>query len=66
MIVSMFQKCQQTSPVMETLGRTFQSHAGGNGHLTVSLGDKTPQQPMHGRGKGLGTGLLPVSIETGH
>ncbi len=39
-------------------GCTFESHKGGSGHLTVSLGDKTAQLPMHGQGKELGKGLV--------
>ncbi|MDQ7830520.1 MAG: type II toxin-antitoxin system HicA family toxin [Desulfovibrionaceae bacterium] len=39
-------------------GCTFESHRGGSGHLTVVLGDKTAQLPMHGQGKELGTGLV--------
>jgi mRNA interferase HicA len=31
---------------------------GGSGHLTVTLGDKTSQLPMHGKSKELGTGLV--------
>jgi len=39
-------------------GCTFESHRGRSGHLTVVLGDKTAQLPMHGQGKELGTGLV--------
>jgi mRNA interferase HicA len=39
-------------------GCTFESHKGGSGHLTVRLGDRTSQLPMHGGGKELGTGLV--------
>ncbi len=39
-------------------GCTFQAHKGGSGHLTVRLGDRTSQLPMHGSGKELGTGLV--------
>ncbi len=38
-------------------GCSFQTHRGGSGHLTVRLGDKVSQLPMHGR-KELGTGLV--------
>ena len=38
-------------------GCTFQTHKGGSGHLTVRIGDKVSQLPMHGR-KELGTGLV--------
>ena len=37
-------------------GCTFESHRGGSGHLTVILGDKTSQLPMHGQ-KEIGTWL---------
>lgn len=39
-------------------GCTFETHKGGSGHLTVKLGDKTSQLPMHGARKELGTGLV--------
>lgn len=39
-------------------GCTFENHRGGSGHLTVRLGDRTSQLPMHGAGKELGTGLV--------
>lgn len=39
-------------------GCTFETHKGGSGHLTVRLGDKTSQLPVHGAGKELGTGLV--------
>lgn len=39
-------------------GATFESHRGGSGHLTVRLGDRTSQLPMHGSRKELGTGLV--------
>jgi mRNA interferase HicA len=39
-------------------GATFESHKGGSGHLTVRLGDKVSQLPMHGGRKELGTGLV--------
>ncbi len=38
-------------------GCTFETHRGGSGHLTVTLGDKTSQLPMHGQ-KEIGKGLL--------
>lgn len=38
-------------------GCTFENHRGGSGHLTVRLGDRVTQLPMHGR-KELGTGLV--------
>jgi mRNA interferase HicA len=39
-------------------GCTFESHKGGSGHLTVRLGDRLSQLPMHGSGRELGTGLV--------
>ncbi len=39
-------------------GCLFETHRSGSGHLTVRLGDKTTQLPMHGGGKELGTGLV--------
>lgn len=39
-------------------GCVFETHRGGSGHLTVRLGDRTSQLPMHGGGKELGGGLV--------
>ena len=39
-------------------GCTFEGHRGGSGHLTVRLGDRKTQMPMHGANKELGTGLV--------
>lgn len=39
-------------------GATFKSHRGGSGHLTVRLGDRTSQLPMHDARKEPGTGLV--------
>jgi len=39
-------------------GCTFETHRGGSGHLTVRLGDRKTQLPMHGGSKDLGTGLV--------
>ena len=39
-------------------GCTFESHRGGSGHLTIRLGARTSQLPMHGGRKELGTGLV--------
>ncbi len=39
-------------------GATFENHRGGSGHLTVKLGDKKTQLPMHGASKDLGKGLV--------
>ena len=39
-------------------GCSFESHRGGSGHLTVRLGDRTSQIPMHGSRKELGARLV--------
>ena len=39
-------------------GCTFETHRRGSGHLTIKLGDKKSQLPMHGSRKELGTGLV--------
>jgi mRNA interferase HicA len=39
-------------------GCTFETHRGGSSHVTVRLGDRTSQLPMHGAGKELGSGLV--------
>ncbi|MBV8593211.1 MAG: type II toxin-antitoxin system HicA family toxin [Caulobacteraceae bacterium] len=39
-------------------GCTFETHKGGSGHVTVRLGDRRTQIPMHGSNKELGTGLV--------
>lgn len=39
-------------------GCSFETHKGGSGHLTVTLGDNTSQLPVHGSRKELGTGLV--------
>ena len=39
-------------------GGAFHSHKGGSGHLTVRLGDRTSQLPMHGSRRELGTKLV--------
>jgi mRNA interferase HicA len=39
-------------------GCTFENHVGGSGHLTVRLGERVSQLPMHGKGRELGTGLV--------
>lgn len=39
-------------------GCLFETHRGGSGHLTIRLGDKTSQLPMHGGRKELGKGLV--------
>ena len=39
-------------------GCTFHTHKGGSGHLTIRLGDRASQLPMHRGGKELGRGLV--------
>jgi mRNA interferase HicA len=39
-------------------GCTFENHRGGSGHITVYLGDKKTQLPMHGSAKELGSKLV--------
>lgn len=49
---------QELKKWLKAQGCQFESHKGGSGHLTVILGDKTSQLPMHGAAKELGTGLV--------
>lgn len=44
--------------LLKKQGCTFETHKGGSGHLTVKLGDKKTQLPMHGGSKELGKGLV--------
>ena len=39
-------------------GCEFESHKGGSGHLTIRLGDRTSQLPMHGSRTELGARLV--------
>lgn len=39
-------------------GCTFETHRGGSGHLTVRLGDKVSQLPVHGGNRELGPKLV--------
>ncbi|HUG60791.1 MAG TPA: type II toxin-antitoxin system HicA family toxin [Methylomirabilota bacterium] len=39
-------------------GCVFEKHRGGSGHLTVRLGERTSQLPMHGSSRELGTRLV--------
>lgn len=39
-------------------GCEFANHKGGSGHLTISLGNRVSQLPMHGSGKELGSKLV--------
>ncbi|HVV93255.1 MAG TPA: type II toxin-antitoxin system HicA family toxin [Hyphomicrobiales bacterium] len=39
-------------------GCVFENHKGGSGHVTVRLGNRKTQLPVHGKNKELGTGLI--------
>ena len=39
-------------------GCEFEIHKGGSGHLSIRLGDRTPQLPMHGSRTELGARLV--------
>ncbi len=39
-------------------GCSFENHEGGSGHVTVKLGNKKTQLPMHGSRRELGRGLV--------
>lgn len=39
-------------------GCTFENHQGGSGHLTIRLGSRTSQLPMHGARRELGRKLV--------
>jgi len=39
-------------------GCKFENHRGGSGHVTIYLGDKKSQLPMHGGSKELGPALV--------
>jgi len=39
-------------------GCKFENHRGGSGHITIRLGDKKSQLPMHGGNKELGPKLV--------
>ena len=43
---------------LQARGCTFHLHRGGSGHVTVRLGDRKTQLPMHGGRKELGKGLV--------
>ena len=43
---------------LQSQGCRFKRHRGGSGHLTVYLGDKKSQLPMHGSRKELGKKLV--------
>lgn len=49
---------QELKRFLASKGCTFEAHRGGSGHLTVYLGDRKSQLPMHGSRKELGTGLV--------
>ncbi len=39
-------------------GCTFETHKGGSGHVTVIIGTRRSQLPMHGSKMDLGSGLV--------
>lgn len=39
-------------------GCKFENHRGGSGHVTIYLGDRKSQLPMHGGNKELGPALV--------
>ena len=43
---------------LQSRGCTFHPHKGGSGHLTVRLGERTTQLPIHGGRRELGTKLV--------
>lgn len=49
---------QELKRKLASLGCRFEGHRAGGGHVTVVLGDRKSQLPMHGSGKELGTGLV--------
>lgn len=44
--------------MLKKKGCTFENHRGGSGHLTVRIGDRISQLPMHGSHKDLGKKLI--------
>ena len=50
-------KAREFKKWLQAQGCEFENHKGGSGHLTVRLGTKKSQLPMHGQ-KELGTGLV--------
>lgn len=51
-------KAQEFKRWLAKRGCSFETHKGGSGHLTVRLGKKRSQLPMHGGRKELGKGLM--------
>jgi mRNA interferase HicA len=51
-------KYSELHRLLAKAGCTFHTHRGGSGHLTVRLGERKTQIPVHGSGKELGTGLV--------
>ena len=49
---------QELRKLLAAKGCKFETHRGGSGHVTVRLGDRKSQLPMHGGRKELGTGLV--------
>ena len=53
-----FTKNAEIKRLLKRHGCTFETHKGGSGHITVRLGDKTSQLPVHGGRKEPETGLV--------
>lgn len=49
---------QELKKLLAAKGCTFHTKRAGSGHLTVKLGDRITDLPMHGSRKELGTGLV--------
>lgn len=49
---------QELKKLLAAKGCKFETHRGGSGHVTVRLGERKSQIPMHGSRKELGTGLV--------
>jgi len=49
---------QELKKLLARRGCTFENHKGGSGHLTIRLGERVSQVPMHGSRKELGKGLV--------
>lgn len=49
---------RELKKLLKKHGCHFEEHRGGSGHITVILGDKKTQLPMHGSRKELGKGLV--------
>nr|WP_316652818.1 type II toxin-antitoxin system HicA family toxin [uncultured Gellertiella sp.] len=48
---------------LKNYGCRFENHRGGSGHITVYLGARKSQLPMHGGNKDLGVGLVKAILK---